>query len=60
MENPEKLATFGTQDTRRRQKNCEHLEDTCFFLKVMVPTHGNIGYTRRRQKTVNIWNIHFS
>ena len=38
MDNPEKLATLGTQDEEKQSKNTTQPRET-----------GNIGYTRRRK-----------
>ena len=45
MDNPEKLATFGTQNTGRRQTKQRGNENG------QSRETGNIGYTRHRTKT---------
>ena len=47
MDNPETLATLGTQDTERR-----HIRDNQRAIKNgQSRDTGNIGYTRHRTKT---------
>jgi hypothetical protein len=45
MDNPEKLAKFGTQDTRRRQTKLRAMKNG------QSRETGDIGYTRHRTKT---------
>ena len=46
MDNPEKLATFGTQDTGRRQSKLRAIKNG------QSRETDNIGYTRHRTKTI--------
>jgi hypothetical protein len=52
MDNPEKLATLGTQDTGRRQTKLRAIKNG------QSRETGNIGYTRYRTKT-NKTKIHY-